>query len=117
MNTFLLLFRADYSAIEVVAPEVMQQRNADWMAWLKGISAEGKLVEGNHLGNDGRIVKGKNEVVEGTVTNEGTSILGYLLVSADSYNDAVNIAKACPILEGKGNSVEVRALHAVDLNH
>lgn len=117
MKTYLLLFRADYRAIEVVAPEVTQQRNADWMAWLEHISVEGKMVDGNHLGKDGRIVKGGNEVVEGTVTNEGKSILGYFLVLADSYDDAVIIAKACPILEGEGNSVEVRALHAVDLNH
>ena len=115
MKTYLLLFRADYNAIEAVAPEVTQQRNIDWMAWLEHISAQGKLVNGNHLGNDGRIVKGKNDVTDGPLTTEGKSILGYLLILADSYDDAIIIAKACPILEEANNSVEVRALHAVDL--
>jgi hypothetical protein len=38
------------------------------------------------------------------------SILGYILILASSLDQAVELAKDCPILSGKGTSVEVREI-------
>lgn len=113
MQTYLLLFRADYKAIEKTSPAEIQTRNTSWMAWLDSISAEGKLVGGNHLGNDGRIVFGNGIVENSTFATNGMSVLGYILIQANDYEDAEKIAKACPILGAEENSVEVRALHSM----
>jgi hypothetical protein len=40
------------------------------------------------------------------VNNE--SVAGYILIFAKDMDEAVHIAKACPILLGEGTSVEVR---------
>jgi hypothetical protein len=113
MQTYLLLFRASYAEIEKTSPEEMQRRNATWMDWLNAISAEGKLAGGNHLGNDGYVVKADGVVEKGTFAETGVSVLGYILVKTETYDEALLIAKDCPILAGKDNSVEVRALHAM----
>ena len=113
MQTYLLLFRANYDEIAKASSEEMENRNTDWMKWLDSISAQNKLVGGNHLGNDGRIVHANDTVENGTFAQKEVSVLGYILVQADSYDDAVIIAKACPILGGEGNSVEVRELHSM----
>ena len=113
MQTYILLFRADYKAIEKTSPEEMQNRNKSWMAWLDSISAEGKLAGGNHLGDDGRIVFGNGIVENSTFATNGMSILGYILIQANDYDDAERIAKSCPILGAEEKSVEVRALHSI----
>ncbi len=33
-----------------------------------------------------------------------------MIVKADSFDEAVEFAKGCPVLQGEGNSVEVRKL-------
>lgn len=113
MKTYLLLFRASYNEIAKTSPEEMQRRNETWMDWLDTISAEGKLAGGNHLGNGGYVVMADGIVENGTFAETGVSVLGYILVKTETYDDALLIAKRCPILAGKGNSVEVRALHSI----
>ncbi len=41
-------------------------------------------------------------------TEKKESIAGYIIIKATNFNEAVNVAKGCPILQGKGTSVEVR---------
>jgi len=111
MRTYLLLFRAGYDQIAKVSEEEMKQRNLDWAGWVDTIAARGLLEGGNHLGNEGKVVRA-DTVTDGTVTAEGMSVLGYLLLKASSDEEAVKIARDCPILAGEGNSVEVRPLYS-----
>lgn len=38
------------------------------------------------------------------------TIGGYIIVKAESIEEAVGFAQGCPILQGDGNSVEVRRI-------
>jgi hypothetical protein len=40
------------------------------------------------------------------------SVAGYIIVKATDFDDAVAMAKECPILHGDGTSVEVRKINA-----
>lgn len=113
MQTFLLLFRANYQLIAEVSASEMQQRNSDWMQWLNTMQERKQLAGGNHLDTEGRVVRANDVVENGTMKSEGNSVLGYLLIQAENYDAAVLIAKECPILAGEGNTVEVRALHSM----
>jgi hypothetical protein len=42
---------------------------------------------------------------------------GFITVKADSVEEAVEFAKGCPVLQGEGNSVEVRKLAKNDGLH
>ena len=74
---------------------------ADWQAWLGGMG-EAVVDGGNPVGMSSTVHS------DGSVTGDGGSnpTSGYSLVSADSIDSALDLAKGCPILKAEG-SVEV----------
>ena len=57
----------------------------------------------------GKIVTGRDTVVDGQFSESKEAIAGFFIIQADSLEEAVQIAKDCPSL-GHGQSVEVRAI-------
>lgn len=45
------------------------------------------------------------------------TIGGFMIVKTDSVGEAVGFENGCPVLQGKGNSVEVRKTAKVDGAH
>jgi hypothetical protein len=75
--------------------------------WLGSIAAQNKLVaQPRRWDPEGRIVKEKM-VLNGPYAEIKESVGGVLLIRANDYDDAVEIAKGCPVLPW-GASVEVR---------
>ncbi len=110
MKDYLLIYRMDYSAIPQGTAEQMEAMTKRWMDWIAGIAAKGRLTDrGNRLAATGKVIKGNNVVTNGPFTEIKESIGGYSMVNADSYDDAVELAKECPILAVGGN-VEVREI-------
>lgn len=112
MNEFLLVFRMDITTKEAQpTPAQMETYMQQWDEWISSIALQGKLGEGgNHLSNEGRILKPNNEIMDGPYTEKKESIAGYIIVKAIDLDEAVSIAKYCPILLGEGTSVEVRKI-------
>ncbi len=108
MKDFVLIFRSD-SRVEVkLTPEGLATMSKDWENWMGGIAAQNKLVSpGKRLGFDGRSVKPGNIVTNGPYAEIKEMIAGLTIIRADSIEEATEIAKNCPILNGGGN-VEVR---------
>lgn len=113
MKEFLLVFRADYSAISEASEEMKEQWNSQWMDWINGIVSQGKMAGGNHLGQEGKVLKAGGIVTDGPYAEIKESVLGYIIVQGNSYEEAVELARPCPLLNGEGNSVEVREVRAL----
>jgi len=108
MKDFLLVYRSDYTTIPSRTAEEMQAVTKRWMDWIGSIAAQNKLTDrGNRLTDSGKVVQSNKVVTNGSYTEIKESIGGYSLVKAKSYDDAVELAKGCPILSFGGN-VEVR---------
>lgn len=109
MDEFVLIFRHE-DASGKVSPEQMQTWMKLTMDWLGGIAAQNKLVSnGNGLSfSDSRVVKHKGVVTNGPFGEIKETIGGYVIVKANSVEEAVEFAKGSPVLMGEGNSVEVR---------
>ncbi|NKC13448.1 MAG: hypothetical protein GKR94_15020 [Gammaproteobacteria bacterium] len=74
---------------------------AQWTAWLGGM--------GDAVADDGNPVGPSSTVnSDGSVTGDGGAnpASGYSLINADSMEQALEMAKGCPVLEA-GGSVEV----------
>lgn len=113
MKEFLLLFRTDYDNISKVSPDRAEAMMKKWMDWIGGIAAQNKLAtKGNRLQSSGRIVKSNNVVTNGPYTDIKESIGGYSIIKANNYEEAVEMAKGCPVLLAGGN-VEVREIDAL----
>ena len=98
----------NYDAIPVGTPEQMAAMTKRWMDWIAEIAAKNKLADrGNRLATSGKVVRADNVVTNGPYTEIKESIGGYSMVKAGSYDEAIELAKGCPILSVGGN-VEVR---------
>lgn len=109
MDEFFLIFRHEDGS-KVASPEQMQEWMEQTMDWLGDIAAQDKLVShGNGLSfDDARVVKHDNVVTNGPFGDIKETIGGYVIVRAESVDEAVEFAKGSPVLQGEGNSVEVR---------
>jgi hypothetical protein len=86
----------------------MQAAIKPFQDWMGGIAAQNKLVgTPKRWDGEGRVVKQNNVVTNGPYAEIKESIGGVFLIRAESYDDAVEIAKGCPILQW-GATVEVR---------
>ncbi|MFD2918892.1 YciI family protein [Terrimonas rubra] len=110
MKEFALIFRLKDIGDFKPSPEQMQQR----MNWLAGIAAQDKLVDkGNTLlpaPGSAKTVKPNNVVTDGPYTEIKEFISGYIVIKAESIDEAVAIAKENPIFEQVGGSIEVREI-------
>jgi len=108
MKEFLLLYRGDWVS-ERSSPDEMQARTKKWMDWIGSIASQNKLVDrGNRLMNDGKVMRG-SVVTDGPYLETKEFIGGYSIIRAESYANAVELAKNCPGLES-GGAVEVREI-------
>jgi hypothetical protein len=110
MKTFALIFRMDIITKEAQpTEEQLAGYMQDWMRWIDSIAAKDMLAEGgNHFLPTGNVLRPGNTISDGPYEAHKESVAGYILVHANDLAAAVTIAKACPILNGEGTSVEVR---------
>jgi hypothetical protein len=117
MEEFMLIFRHQ-DGKAVASPEQMQIWMKQTMDWIGGIAAQNKFSGGNGLPfDDARVVRHNNVVTNGPFGEIKETIGGYIVVKADSVEEAVGFAKGCPVLQGEGNSVEVRKIARRDGVH
>ena len=96
MSHFLLLF---HGGSMPETPEQQTQVMQAWTAWFDELGSA--LVDaGNPASASKTIAAG------GSVTDDPAGPTGYSIISADSLDAAVGLAKGCPVLAG-GASVQV----------
>ena len=109
MNEFLLIFRRDFSNKETQpSPEQLQESLKQWQDWFGSIAAQDKLSRPlQRWDTQGKVVQSTKNVVNGPYAEIKESIGGLIFLKVDTYDEALEIAKGCPILDLGGN-VEVR---------
>lgn len=120
MDEFILIFRHQ-DGKKIASPEQMQIWMKQTMDWIGSIAAQNKFISGTGLPfDDARTVMTKNSskiVTNGPFGDIKETIGGFIMVKADSVEEAVEFAKGCPVLQGEGNSVEVRKIAKKDGVH
>lgn len=108
-NKYLLIYRnAATTNQPPPSPEALQQMLATWDAWKSkfkakildmgdGLKPSGKVLSASKL-TDGPFIEGKDVVG------------GFSIVQADNYDEAVTIARGCPIMQVPGGHIEVREM-------
>jgi hypothetical protein len=88
------------------------------MDWIGGITAQNKFSGGTGLPfENARVVHHNKMVTNGPFGDIKETIGGYIIVKAESVDEAVEFAKDCPVLQGEGNTVEVRKIAKRDGTH
>ena len=106
----MLIFRHE-NANGKVSPEQMQHWMKQQMEWVNSIAEKNQFVSGTGLlFDDAKVVNHKKIVTNGPFGDIKETLGGYIIVKADSGEEAAGFAKGAPILQGEGNTVEVRQL-------
>jgi hypothetical protein len=117
MEEYMLIFRHEDGS-KIASPEQMQIWMKQTMDWIGTIAAQNKFVGGNGLPfEDAKVVRHNNIVTNGPFGEIKETLGGYVIVKAESVEEAVEFAKSSPILQGEGNSIEVRRIARGDGLH
>jgi hypothetical protein len=93
---------------ESASPAQMQEMYAAFNAWKEKF--KDNIVDmGGRLGPDGKILT-VTGAMDGPLIEAKEIIGGYMVVAADSYEQALEVAAGCPGLIRPGSSCEVREI-------
>lgn len=108
MKEYLLLLRGGKPMTSKTEAENKAEMQA-WGIYMGGLAQKGQLVGGLPLVSGGKTVSANSTTSEAVTSAKEGIIGGYLIVKAESLDEAAGIAKACPHIANEGN-VEVREI-------
>jgi hypothetical protein len=112
MKEYLLLFRGAEKEMAAQSPEESQAHLQRWREWMEDLGKQGKFVGAQPLSKTGKTITGDKKVISDGPFMEGKEMVGgYLICKADTYDEAVEIANGCPLLEFDDGNVEVREIN------
>ena len=110
MSKYVLLLRDDHAGFADASPEEIQKIIQKYTAWRA--SLQSRIIAGNKLKDgEGRVLRkenGKPSIIDGPFAEAKEVMGGFFVLEADSYDQAVELAKTCPHIEF--GSIEVRAV-------
>jgi len=113
MDEYLLIMRHQ-DGKKIASPDQMEMWMKQTMDWIGSIASQNKFVSGTGLlFDDAKVVKTANTkkiVTNGPFGEIKETLGGFMTVRAESIDEAVEFAKGCPVLQGEGNTVEVRKI-------
>jgi len=109
MSEFVLIFRRDYNTKESQPSEQeMQTYLKHWQDWFLSLAAQDLLVRPvQRWDSQGVVVTREKRHADGPYHKGNQSMGGLIIIKAEDYNHAREIAQGCPVLE-LGGTVEIR---------
>lgn len=101
MKNYLLLFKGGLG--EDNSAEDWQNQMMEWKNWMDELGKNGRLNGGEQLKQSGRVMmKENNKIIDKPYADAKEIIGGYLIIKADGQEEAIELAKACPIFNTNG---------------
>ncbi|HXP53184.1 MAG TPA: YciI family protein [Bacteroidia bacterium] len=115
MEKFIFLYRGKDGGHGELSPDQMQKHMQKWMAWMGGLAAKGIMGASEPLKPTGKQVTGTKKVItDGPFVEAKEMVGGFTVVNAKDIDEAVELAKGCPIFE-VGGKLEVRPLQKMEM--
>ena len=108
MKDCLFLLRGGVPMADKSEAEVKAELQS-WNTYMGDLQKKGKLVGGLPLVSGGKTVTAKKTNDEAVTSAKEGIVGGYLIVKADSLDEAAKIANSCPHISNEGN-IEVREI-------
>jgi hypothetical protein len=104
---YLFLHRSPTSQ-EAPSPARMQEMFTVWKAWMEKFKAQ--VVDmGGKLKSTGKVLT-ESGVMDGPLVETKEIVGGYMIVTADSYDAALEMAREMFAMMGPGTRIEIREL-------
>lgn len=108
MAKYLFLYWNPPAPDRQPSPEEMQQMMDQWTSWKEKFKDNVEEM-GDGLQHSGRVLKG-GQVTDGPYAEAKEIVGGFSIIRAESYDQAVVVARECPITAMPGASIEIREL-------
>ena len=109
MERYFILIRGG----KQLPPQEMGHYLQKWNNWIEQMTKKGHVEAAEPLQRSGMVLSGHVRDLNLGVVGEGNSIVnGYLVLKAADRDEAIVLAKGCPILDIDG-SVEIRTVQSV----
>jgi hypothetical protein len=100
LKQYFLFLYDNPASFAGISPEEMQAIVARYIAWRQDVAAKGHMIDGQKLRDgEGRVLRapgGKVSITDGPFAENKEVIAGFFQIQADSYEQAVDIARTCP---------------------
>jgi hypothetical protein len=107
-HKYLVFVRNVPGQQEPPSSDQMQEMYAGFNAWKEKFKAN--IVDmGGKLKPGGKLVT-SSRVTDGPFAEAKEVVGGYMVVAADNYDQAIEIAKGCPGIVRPGNTLEIREI-------
>src|SRR5882757_5002961 len=111
MKEFALLFRQPNFDFKNMSPKDMEALAKKWKDWAGGIDQQGRLSSnGIRLAMEGKVLKKGGIVTDGPFVERKERLGSFIVVKAESLDEATTLAHGCPALD-TGGSVEIRPIY------
>ena len=115
MSQYLTLFHEAPDAIAHLSPDEIQDLIRKYKTWFEKLRASAAFVGSNKLEDGtGRVMRssgGAVRVTDGPFTETKDLIGGYFIVTADKFEDVVELCRDCPHLDW--GTIEIRRIEVV----
>lgn len=117
MAEYMLILHENAEEFVELSAEEIQKVIEEYVAWSDNLAAEGKLINGKKLKDEGgkllSLKDGNLRVTDGPFTEAKEVVAGYFIILADNYDEAVNISESCPHLK-YGGKIELREIEPTE---
>src|SRR5262245_10959300 len=105
---YLVFLRSEPRGQEPPSPTQMQEMHAAFNTWQEKYSAN--IVDmGGRLLPTGKVLR-TSGVTDGPFSEAKEVVGGYMVIAAENYERAIQVARECPGVVRQGSSVEIRAI-------
>ncbi len=109
LKEFMLLFRYEPSNTKPTENEI-NEMHKHWGNFIGNVAMQGKLVSTHQLGFEGVQIYSNSTTNDKIYISDKQTLSGNMILKAIQLDEAVEIAKKCPILH-MGGFVEVRSIN------
>lgn len=113
MQKFMLFIREDLDALKEISVEENERGLQLMLQWVEELSKTGNFISGEPLEPEVRYVKKDKIFHDGPHIESKEAVSGYLLIKAESIQQASDIAQRCPLLGDVVKAIEVRPVVSV----
>lgn len=107
MQNFMLLIREDIARVKEMSEQEMQADIEEYTRWVEQLTQSGHYISGEPLEPEGRYLTADEVLSDGPFIEAKEAVSGYILIKAENLEQAVELARGCPIFEA-GGALEVR---------
>ncbi|HTF19868.1 MAG TPA: YciI family protein [Chryseolinea sp.] len=99
MQKFMLIVREDLSVMRDLTPEQRFAGSPDMNGWVNSLVEVGKYITGQPFAIEGYYVSKTGADADGKFLRDKEGISGFDLIFANDLNEALEIARSCPMVK------------------